>query len=254
MDISIQISQADVDRLRQAFERRRQDELVQQRITVNASAGQRDSSAQRIWQALAIALTSSQQRSGPGTKVWLLWKKTPCPLSLQQMDQWKPQIGEQVASFLKGWGGIRCYNRIGDYMEHNHRLLFDDGGWEKLRPAIDELAALMAEPGRWDDHAMATERRACKLALSLGLKGVGNKQCRNWLQDARLLRYEVPLDSRVLKFLAPMTSTLPMEQDLLSCEAYYLLIEDAVHALCRQADILPCVADAVMFLSADLET
>ena len=57
--------------------------------------------------------------------------------------------------------------------------------------------------------------------------------------------------SRVLKFLRPMMPDLPLEQDLLGWSSYYHFIEDAVQALCKKAGLLPCVADAIMFLTAD---
>lgn len=251
MDISVKVSQADVDRLKRAYDRWHGHELVQERIQLNVGPNPQAGKVERLWEVLALALTTSQQRSGPGTRIYTLWSTEPCPLSTTQFDKWKPDVATQAASFLKSWGGIRCYNNIGLFMEHNHRLLFTDGGWKRLQPSVQELTALMASPGQWDERALAVERLACKRVAELGLKGIGNKQCRNWLMNARLLRYELPLDSRVLKFLKPIMTTLPLEQDLLFYESYYLFVEDLVHALCRQAGLLPCVADAVMFLSAD---
>ena len=255
MDLHFDIEQADVDRLRRAYEHWADHELTRQRIELNVGAtATTPPTRDQVWDGLMLALTSSQQRSGPGSRVWGLWQADPCPLSLAVVQSWQPDVADRVAGFLKEWGGIRCYNRIGQFVETNVRILLDEGGIERLDGLTGQLWGLRLSFPEWDDRARHREREVCAEILGLGLKGVGNKQCRNWLQDARLLRYEIPLDSRVLKFLRPMMPGVPLEQELLGHESYYLFIEDAVQELCQRAGIFPCIADAVMFLNAARET
>jgi hypothetical protein len=251
MELHFDIDQADADRLRRACDRWGDHDLVRQRIELNVGPpATTPPTRDQVWEGLVLALTSSQQRSGPGSRLWDLWQSDPSPLSLAVVRAWKPAVAHRVAGFLKEWGGIRCYNRIGGFIETNLRILFDEGGIDRLDGLTGQLWGLRLGFPDWDDRARHREREICSEVLGLGLKGIGNKQCRNWLQDARLLRYEIPLDSRVLKFLRPMMPGVPLEQDLLGHESYYHFIEDAVQELCRRAEMFPCVADAVMFLHA----
>ena len=248
MRLHIEVEESDVRRLRDAYAEWEHDPLVQERIEFNVGPPREGPSIARIWECLVLALASSQQRSGPGSALWKLWIADPCPLSLAVVEGWQPDIAERVAQFLKDWGGIRSYNRIGGFTATNYEVLFESDKREVFDRLVTELWALRTEYPDWDDNAKLRERQACSEILSLGLKGIGNKQCRNWLQSCRLLRYEVPLDSRVLKFLKPMMPGVPAEQDLLGYKSYYLFMEDAVQELCRRAGLFPCVADAVMFL------
>jgi hypothetical protein len=250
MRLRIEIEKTDVARLKRAFRKWGEHEFVQERIQFNVHDPGRKPDIDRVWTTLALALTTSQQRSSPGTPVWRLWCADPSPLSLEKVKSWSPNIADEAARFLKEWGVNRFYKRIGEFLETNYRVLFDDGVSTSLQRCVDELWTLRAAYPCGDTSVRDEERRICEIVLSLGLKGIGNKQCRNWLQNCRLLRYEIPLDSRLLKFLKPVMPSVPLEQDLLAYASYYHFIEDTVQELCADAGLLPCVADAVMFLNA----
>jgi hypothetical protein len=250
MRLHIEIEDTDVARLKRAFEHWCEDELVQERMQLNVYEPGEKPDMNRVWTTMALALTTSQQRSAPGTPVWDLWCADPSPLSLKNVEAWRPTIATKAAEFLKDWGVNRFYNRVGGFLEANYEKLFVNGASETLQQYVDTLWSLREQYPDGDESVRDEEREICKKVLSLELKGIGNKQCRNWLQNCRLLRYELPLDSRVLKFLRPIMPDVPLEQDLLGYASYYHFIEDTVQELCACVGLFPCVADAVMFLNA----
>lgn len=252
MRFHLEIEDSDVQRLREAYQRLREHRFVRERAALNVDPLVQRPTEEDIWRWLAMAVSTSQQRSSPGTRMWDLWTADPCPLRLEAVRASYPDIAANVERTLMAWGGIRSYHRIGGFLQANYTKLFDKGEIESLDGLLDQLWQLRQRPPQWDEEARLAERIICGRTLRLKLEGIGPKQCRNWLLNAHLLRYEVPLDSRVVKFLEPMMPpNFTLSRAALSDEAYYLFVEDAVQAVCRQAGIFPCVADAVMFLVAD---
>ena len=65
--------------------------------------------------------------------------------------------------------------------------------------------------------------------------GFGPKQARNLLQGLGLTRYEIPLDSRVAKWLTKFGFPVPVSADALADRPYYHFVSDGVQHLCTSA-------------------
>jgi hypothetical protein len=115
------------------------------------------------------------------------------------------------------------------------------GGWPWVRDGLRRLEK---------SHRQATERKVAD-ALAQDLSGIGPKQARNVLQYLGLTRYEVPLDSRVMKWLNDFGFPVHLSAQVLSDTDCYHLALDGVQALCREARILPCMLDAAIFSTLD---
>jgi thermostable 8-oxoguanine DNA glycosylase len=87
--------------------------------------------------------------------------------------------------------------------------------------------------------------------LSTKLRGIGLKQSRNLLQMLGLTRYEIPLDSRVVKWLNGIG--FPFGREALSDPRFYTCVLDLIRELCDRAGTYPCVLDAAIFVSFDPE-
>jgi N-glycosylase/DNA lyase len=240
---------ADVRRLRTTFASLKDHDLVKERFEKNIAPMARKPGRSGIWRQLTTALATSGTRSTEGSGMWRLAHERVFPLRLTQVRSWYPKIEKPAEQVFRSYR-VRFPLRKAQFVTANYKTLFRDGGIKELDDLIEQLWTLRQSPARQTERACREERRICGEVLQVGLKGIGNKQCRNWLQGVGLLRYEVPLDSRVLKFLKPMMKGIPLEQELLGTAAYYHFIEDAVQALCRKARILPCVVDAMMFLAS----
>jgi hypothetical protein len=83
-------------------------------------------------------------------------------------------------------------------------------------------------------------------------RGFGPKQSRNVLQELGLTRYEIPIDSRVTKWLNDEIE-LPFQvsSTALSDSHIYELVLDGICKLCEECDSLPCVLDASIFSGQD---
>ena len=244
---------ADTEKLEAAFASVKNHDLVRERFEKNLAPAARKPTRSELWRQLVIALASSGTRSTEGSGMWQLCYVRPFPLRLSQVRSFHPRVPKFAEKIFRQYH-VRFPRSKAGFVETNYSLLYGDGVVKRLDELVAELWSLRQRPARHTDSACRSERRVCSEVLRLGLKGIGNKQCRNWLQSLGLLRYEVPLDSRVLKFLKPMMKGMPLEQELLGTDAYYHFVEDAVQALCKEARMLPCVADAVMFLTSGSST
>ena len=95
------------------------------------------------------------------------------------------------------------------------------------------------------------EREACSLVQNL--KGIGPKQSRNLWQALGLTRYEIPIDSRIIKWLNKNGFAFILSASGLSDERYYQLVMDGIQTWCLKSDVFPCVLDASIFSSYDEE-
>ena len=127
--------------------------------------------------------------------------------------------------------------------------ILENGGWRRLDDMTTRLLKQRnAEPA--SDHYLL-EREAAHFAQDL-LKGLGPKQSRNFWQSLRLTRYEIPLDSRILRWCkAQLHVHLPTQG--LADPKFYEMIMDTLLDLCDRASVAPTVFDAAVFSSFEDE-
>jgi len=145
--------------------------------------------------------------------------------------------------------GIRFRPKIAKWLVSNLAWLSGDG-WGEVRQHATDLARHRRKPP--SRRAKIAERRAADF-LAEKLAGLGPKQSRNLWQDLGLTRYEIPIDSRVNKWLRKFRFPVPVEASALSNPEYYEFVLDAVQALCLKSGELPCIVDAAIFTDADGE-
>lgn len=68
-----------------------------------------------------------------------------------------------------------------------------------------------------------------------------------------LSKYEIPLDSRMVKVLKALEFPVPLSAKALADESYYCFIEDGIQQLMAEIDVYPCVFDACAFASFETD-
>jgi len=205
-------------------------------------------SREDIWLTMAMCLFTTQQRSGPKSSISRFLLAEPFPLSLEECSKVK-DIEKFIQQKIEGFGGIRFGPKIARQMKHNYDVLFS-GEWS----TVDEFGNHLEGQRKSDpspDH-YALERKAA-LYIQKTFSGFGPKQSRNFWQSLGLTRYEFVLDSRVLKWLRSLDFPLPLSSMALGEEEYYCFVSDILRNWCIQTGILPCILDAAIFSSYDLE-
>jgi hypothetical protein len=226
--------------------------FVRKRREQNVQQVEIDLTPEQFWNAHLAALLTSQQRSGPESHVSKFLKNEIQSVSLDRCRD-AEDVSTFVSKALEAHGGIRYYNNIGDACEINLERL-DSGGWDEL---WSELETLVTARSREPKASDAEREREVATYLSERLAGdglhrVGSKQARNILQILGLTRYEIPLDSRITKWLnANFELPYYVSGSGLSNPEYYHFIMDIVQDGCAKADVLPCVFDAAVFSSYD---
>ena len=140
--------------------------------------------------------------------------------------------------------GIRRWKISADFLQQNF-LILEQGGWGKLelwRDHLLEQRITVAEPIHY-----LFEREVAQGTQEL-LRGFGPKQSRNFWQDLGLFRYEIPLDSRILRWLKSRLEFF-IPSSGLTDEKFYSQVMDNVRELAINAGVLPCILDAAIFAS-----
>ena len=122
-------------------------------------------------------------------------------------------------------------------IEHNYLNI--DGAnncWKEVDSVFENLRK---------NQDRTTEREAARFLQRPRFQGLGPKQSRNVLQMLGLTRYEIPIDTRIVKRFESFGLPIGLK---LSTERDYCRVLDDIQELCEACGILPCVLDAAIFL------
>lgn len=233
------ITSRDCEKIRSLLEERQNDPFVVQRIERNILSGKALPSRGQFWKQVIACLLTTQQRSGPGSPVTRFIRTEPFPLSYKYCRQ-RQDLQKAVQERLRSEGGLRRKSSIAKYASSNLKRL-EMGLWEEVFRSLHLLL---------EGESPRMEREAAKF-IQANLDGFGPKQSRNLLQSLGLTRYEIPIDSRVIKWLNEYSFPIRLSSQALSDENYYEFVLDGVQHLCARCEIYPCVLDAAIFTSYD---
>jgi hypothetical protein len=257
------ISPSDIEKMLIFVKRTESKIYVQKRMKCNVLLPPQEISRNVIWETMFDCLLSTQQKSGPDSAIANFLNLKPFPFSYDLCLQ-ETNIRDFVTKRLTEFGGIRRTSEIGRYVEYNLNWL-ESGGWTHL----DKLFGLLIEQRK---QTPVIEHTICERQISHKIDdfflGIGPKQSRNYLQLLGLTRYEIPIDSRFVKWLAknrfPLVidnvsiSTVDKKEkkritQRLSVPDWYDAVLDKIQELCYKGKVLPCVLDACVFASFDEE-
>ncbi len=241
MKLIWQIEDSDIAKVKSFFEASKNNSFVLNRIERNVKKNIHEFSNDVFWKAMVACLLTTQQRSGPNSAITKFTCIQPFPLDYATCKA-SDSLAAYAGSILTNFGGIRRAKTIGEEMQANLSWL-ENGGWN----TINEIIKNLTYKGTID-----TERKSAKI-LKDNLKGFGPKQSRNLLQTLGLTEFEIPVDSRITKWLSDFGFPIKLSATALGDENYYNFVQDGFQKICEACDILPCVMDAAIFASFDGE-
>lgn len=239
MNIKWRVTQKDIQTVRDLVKAYEDNALVQDRLARNLAADKPRVTRQRFWKHLVISLLTTQQRSGPGSAVARFANTRPFPLKYAYCSQ----TTHKQAFFqktLSSFGGIRRHNRLAEELAINLERI-QDGLWREIRLLLDALRTSVDRGLEVEAADFIDER----------LAGFGPKQARNLLQVLGLTRYEIPIDSRIVKWLNAHGFPVTISPAALGDRAYYGFVTDGICQLAEASGVWPCVLDAAIFVSFD---
>ena len=238
MELIWDINNKDVQKVKALIKRMKNNPLVAQRRK-NLKKKIDTVDKHLFWYRLVACLLTTQQRSGPESPISKFLRLEPFPLSLNNCSN-HDNLEEFIHSTLSSYDGIRRYNRITEEIVHNFTLI-DSEKWSNIKLTLEKLA---------HDHTHLEEQKAAEKVQSL-FKGFGPKQSRNLLQSLNLSVYEIPIDSRITKWLNNFGFPIKLSSKILSDNDNYNLISSGIQKLCAKVGIYPCILDAAIFASFD---
>lgn len=191
-----------------------------------------------VLKAMLMSLLTSQQRSGPNTRVGRFGNLTKFPVTRDKLEK-ANDVQILIKNTLQANGLTRFLERISIFFTYNYQIIQNDN-W-------DILSQLKTLDGK---HKLSDERQIADDIDDM-FKGFGPKQSRNFLQSLGLTKYEIPLDSRITKWLKRFGFPVTLNSAALSDKGYYHFVSDGLQILCEKAGIYPCIFDAAVFSSFD---
>lgn len=239
MELVWHISTADIDRLRDFLSTAAKDPLVEARVATNLATTKEKLSRAGFWHALVGCLLTTQQKSGPHSAVARFMRARPFPISYDLCCS-QSAADSFVTTALSDFGGIRRSTRIGKELGANLTAL-EGGRWDET---LERVNSLLPEATREQEFEVAEY-------LDELVIGLGPKQSRNLLQGVGFTRYEIPIDSRITKWLNNFGFPIHLSAVALADRHYYKFVSMGVQQLCEAAGAFPCIFDAAVFASFD---
>lgn len=240
MKIEWYFSREDIQGIRLLREQGGEDPFVKERRDRNLAVDKPEVTKSRFWKAMSAMRLTSMQKSGPKSAVAKLIQTDPYPLEFEKIgassDPWSA-----IETAIRSSGGIRFHGKIATDLAKNFSKL-EESYWDETLDRCNRLI------GR--DTNQSSERAVAHFIANT-FRGFGPKQSRNLLQALGLTRYEIPIDSRVTKWLRKSKFPVPVNAILLSDPEYYDFVLDGFQKLSADADIFPCELDAIIFAQAD---
>lgn len=233
------IDDASLDRWRRLATSFQLDPIVQERYERNVRRKAVNLSKPELWRVMVGCQITSMQRSGPTSKVSQFLKSGSPALNYETcrtQEEPAPFIRAQLQR-AKLWRAKPIASNLSKVLAELER-----GEWK----------ALVAHLGTLEKHTTkAKERAVAQYLQSKTFPGIGPKQSRNYIQWLGLSRYEIPLDSRMLKTLKRLGCKFVPGSGALGDETVYLFVQDVVQEIAARLNIYPCVLDACVFASAE---
>ena len=242
MNFIWQIEPDDIEKVRAFVDSHLNDTEVKDRIARNLRKDKPPITEEQFWERMVGCLLTTQQKSGPDSRVAAFIGQIPFPLRYEVCVSHQDDLLDFAQAALTKFGGLRWPRQIAAGVSANLATLEGKWGWQRFFSMLDRLREVQTqEVERTVAHFI--DERLC---------GFGPKQSRNLLQSLGLTRYEIPIDSRVTKWLNnDFSFPLKLSSTALADLNYYEFVLDAVQQLCREADVFPCVLDAAVFSSFD---
>lgn len=239
MQIKWIITKNDVAKVKSFYREHEAKCFVQNRIRVIQEAAASPVSKSEFWRALVLCLLTTQQRSGPNSPVGRFVARKPFPLPFKECSTQR-NLEKHVFTVLKAHGGLRRDRTIAHEASENF-IALETALWPEMRAKLELARTARTVEAEQDAAGFIQDH----------LKGFGPKQSRNLLQAIGLSRFEIPIDSRITKWLNEFGFPIKLTAAGLANRNYYQFISDGFQQLCAASGIWPCLLDAAIFSSYD---
>ena len=213
--------------------------MVLDRYQLNVKRKGIDLSKVNLWHVFVGCQVTTQQRSGPDKPVSRFLQSNSDALNYAACKQSTSLYKLLEKEFTKA--GLRFAPKMASNLTQILDAL-ESGEWKTLRQHLKTLES---------NTTKGKEQKVVSYLQSKKYPGLGPKQARNFIQWAGLSRYEVPLDSRVLKKLKEFGCTFVPRANALSDETVYRFVQAGLQQISASLGIYPCILDACIFSSFD---
>jgi thermostable 8-oxoguanine DNA glycosylase len=241
MKLIWEIEERDVAKIREFYQIHENNSFVARRRKRNVNKELPQFTNEIFWEAMVSCLLTTQQRSGPESAVTRFISSKPFPLSYEVCNR-EEDLRSLAEITITRFGGIRRGTTLASEISENYTWL-NSGGWNIINRTVSELI----EVGTVDEEIKASEK------IAMNLKGFGPKQSRNLLQALGLTKYEIPIDSRISKWMNDFGFPVQLSATALSDHNYYKFVSEGFRRMCAASGIYPCLLDAAIFSSFDGE-
>lgn len=234
------ISDEDIEKWRSFVEDNLKNNFVVDRRKNNITRKNVDLSTDMLWHVHIGCQVTTQQRSGPESKVSKFLKNSVDKLGYKECAESsnREKLIQKVLSSDEIWRSKVIAKNLASIMTY-----LEDDGWTELASQLETITK----------NTTKKKERVVADYLRDTFAGIGLKQSRNYIQWLGLSRYEIPLDSRITRTMRRLGCRFVPKAVALGDEATYLFVQDGLQQIAERLEVYPCILDACIFSSFDVE-
>lgn len=238
MKLDWELSPSSIVKWKTFYEQNKDSSFVQNRFKRNVDRTEElDLSENAIWNAFVMCQLTTAQRSGPTSMVSKFLESSSPMLDYRTCTN----ATDPKRFFYDELTFARV--RRTKIISNN---LADSLYWFKQK-YMEEIKSLVKKT-----YSQGTRVSEIELAEALsGYKGIGLKQSRNFGQYLGVTKYEIPIDSRVIKKLDEFGCGFRPSAHALTCPQVYRVVHNLIDQISAELSIMPCILDACIFSSFD---
>ena len=233
------ISKKDIEKIQNICKQKSSHKIYQERLLKNINNKINIYINKEIlWESIFKCLLSTRQNSNKDSTINKFIRDNYHSICLSNIII-KTNIEDYILQLLKEVHGIRRYNIIAKEATVIYNFLLKSN-WSLL----EKIEDLINNKGNKESERNLSNY----ITNEKDLKGLGPKQSRNLLQMLGATIYEIPIDTRITKWLNEnKIFPFKINSNMLSDIEFYCFINDVIIELCEKANVKPCLFDAAVF-------
>jgi thermostable 8-oxoguanine DNA glycosylase len=228
MELIWKLNDSDINKVRD-YVSKNKNPKVERVIDRNINHIDRTIDKDSLLRTMLICLLSSDTDYYPESKVEQILKKKPYLLNYQYLFKVQ-NIEILFQEVFQTFGIMKYVKKVPGFFTTNFDYL-EETDWDlesEIRKAIDH------------ELTKADERKLADM-VDKSFKGFGSKEARCFLLELGVTRYEIPIDSKLIKWLENFGFPIKFSKTALQDILFYHFVSDGIQKLCEISEINPCV-------------
>lgn len=182
-----------------------------------------------ILRTMLICLLASETDSYPEHEIEKMFHNKQYFLNYEYIFKIR-HIENALYEIFQKFGTTKYVKKVPKYFSTNFEFLVGTN-WDL---ELEINTAMRKELTKYDERKLAD-------MVDRSFKGFGSKEARSFLLALGVTKYEIPIDSKLIRWLEKFDFPIKFTKTALQDILFYHFVSDGIQKLCEVSEVYPCV-------------